>query len=376
MPIKLTVLTFPVLLTALALIIVLSGSISGTTHPQHEDPVRVQADLETEPVPDGGDAADDVAIWIHPADPALSTIIGTNKKGGLAVYDLEGRQIQYLADGRMNNVDLRYNFSLGGQAVTLVTATNRTDDTIAVYKVDPETRQLIDVAARPIDTGVDVYGICMYRSPVTGAMYTFVTSEKGDVQQWALFDRDHLVDGRLVRTLKLSSKAEGCVADDTLAVLYVGEEEVGIWKYGAEPDDGDDRLQVDTTKSGGHLVAQVEGLSLYYAHDGAGYLIASSQGSDEFVLYQRQDENAYVGRFMIIAGQSVDGVSDTDGLEVTNVALNDRFGQGLLVVQDDRNTDPDGNQNFKLVSWSSISDAFKLNVDTSWNPRSVGVDSP
>ena len=68
---------------------------------------------ETEPVPHVGDAADDPAIWPDPRDPARSTIIGTDKDGGLAVYDLSGRELQYLPDGRLNNVDLRSAFPLG-----------------------------------------------------------------------------------------------------------------------------------------------------------------------------------------------------------------------------------------------------------------------
>ena len=59
----------------------------------------VTATVETEPVPHSGDSADDPAIWIHPTDPAQSMIIGTDKHGGLAVYDLAGAQLQYLADG-------------------------------------------------------------------------------------------------------------------------------------------------------------------------------------------------------------------------------------------------------------------------------------
>ena len=66
----------------------------------------VGATVETEPVPSGGDAADDPAIWVHPSDPAESTIIGTDKQGGLVVYDLAGKQLQYLPDGKMDNVDL------------------------------------------------------------------------------------------------------------------------------------------------------------------------------------------------------------------------------------------------------------------------------
>src|SRR5262245_31952618 len=59
----------------------------------------VAATVETDPVPHDGDAADDPAIWVHPTDPAKSVILGTDKRGGLALYDLAGRQIQYLPGG-------------------------------------------------------------------------------------------------------------------------------------------------------------------------------------------------------------------------------------------------------------------------------------
>src|SRR5215204_4006838 len=75
----------------------------------------VSATVETEPVRSGGDAADDPAIWVHPSNPAESTIIGTDKQGGLVVYDLAGKQLQYLSDGKMDNVDLRPGFPLGGE---------------------------------------------------------------------------------------------------------------------------------------------------------------------------------------------------------------------------------------------------------------------
>src|SRR3546814_7702193 len=76
-----------------------------------------RASVETVPVETGGDAADDPAIWIDPADPARSVVIGTQKKSGLYVYGLDGQMIQYLPDGRMNNVDLRDGFRLGGRDV-------------------------------------------------------------------------------------------------------------------------------------------------------------------------------------------------------------------------------------------------------------------
>ena len=45
--------------------------------------VSVFATVETTPVTHPPDAADDMAIWIHPADALLSTIIGTDKPGYL-----------------------------------------------------------------------------------------------------------------------------------------------------------------------------------------------------------------------------------------------------------------------------------------------------
>ena len=67
-----------------------------------EKPLEVSAAVETQPVPHDQDAADDLAVWIHPTEPAQSTIIGTDKQGGLVVYDLAGKQVQYLPDGQMN----------------------------------------------------------------------------------------------------------------------------------------------------------------------------------------------------------------------------------------------------------------------------------
>ena len=87
-------------------------------------PSEVVATVETDPVPDGGDAADDPAIWIHPAHPSQSLIIGTDKLSGLAVYDLDGHEVQFLPDGMLNNVDVRYDFPVGGVLTDIVCAGN------------------------------------------------------------------------------------------------------------------------------------------------------------------------------------------------------------------------------------------------------------
>jgi len=340
--------------------------------------VLVAPSVETPPVPSSGDAADDPAIWIHPTNPASSVVVGTDKKSGLAVYDLAGSQLQFLAVGNINNVDLRFGFPLGGGLVDLATGSNRTNDTISAFSIDPSTGLLTSVAAGSgVATGLTVYGYCMYVSG-TGRFYGFVDSKNGDVEQHELFDdgTGH-VTGSLVRSFAVGSQTEGCVADDETGALYIGEENVGIWRYGAEPGDGTVRTLIDSTGVGGHLTADVEGLAIYYEPGGSGYLIASSQGSDTYTVYERSGANPYVGTFAIVDGIGIDGASDTDGIDVTSAALGAAFPAGLLVVQDGAN--PGANQNFKFVKWDDIALAFSppLRIDTTWHPLpgcSAGTD--
>lgn len=310
----------------------------------------VAATIETEPMPHTGDAADDPAIWINPQDPALSTIIGTDKQGGLAVYDLAGKQLQYLADGLMDNVDLRDGFKLGAQTIALVIAGNRKDNSLAIYQVNPQTRQLENAAARKLTHGIQVYGSCLYRSHKTSKFYYFATSKSGDVEQWELFDSSGKVDAKKVRNFKVGTTVEGCVADDELGHFYVSEEAVGIWKYSAEPDAGAARTQVDKV-GGGNLVADVEGLAIAYGKDGKGYLMVSSQGNYSFVVYRREGNNDFIKKFRIGQG-AIDGAEETDGIDVTMANLGPAFPQGVFIAHDGFNDK--GNQNFKLVPLQTI----------------------
>lgn len=330
--------------------------------------VEVAATVETDAVPSAEDAADDPCVWVHPENPALSIIIGTDKKGGLAVYDLAGRQLQYLPGARPNNVDVRYGFPLGGRQVDLVTAGNRADNTLMVFAVDPESRRLESVADGALKTGIAVYGSCMYRSAVSGKFYVILNSELGEVEQWELFDNGKgAVSARQVRRFEVGSQTEGCVADDERGRLYIGEEGKGIWAYGAEPDAGEGRMAVDTTDADGHLVADVEGLAIYHAADGRGYLIASSQGNSTFAVYRREGDNEYLGSFTIVPGPAIDGVTGTDGIEVTSASLGDAFPEGVFIAQDDANDD--GPQNFKLVPWQAIAEAFTPPLAVDPSPR-------
>lgn len=327
---------------------------------------EVSATVETVPVASSDDAADDPCIWVHPSDPSLSRIIGTDKQAGLAVYALDGSLIQFLPDGKMNNVDVRYGFPLNGSVVDVVTAGNRTTNAIAIYAVDPSDGRLTEIAARKIAVPFDVYGSCMYRGP-DGQYFAAVTSKDGDFEQWELIATNGgKIDARMVRRFDVGGQIEGCVADDALGFFYIAEEAVGIWKYSADPsDNGDSRTKVDETLPTGRLTPDVEGLALIFTGPEAGYLVASSQGSNEFMVYRREVPNEFVAAFRVGTAHGIDEVTGTDGIDATSAPLGDRFPQGLLVVQDDENGDDP--QNFKLVPLEAMK--CVLSTITGRDPR-------
>ena len=338
--------------------------------------VEVAASLETTPMDTPGDSADDPAIWVHPTDASKSLIITTNKKAGLVVYDLQGHEKQFISDGRVNNVDTRYGFPLGDKKVDIVAASNLSYNAISIYAVDPDSGILYNVAARTIISKLDeVYGFCLYRSVSTGVFYAFMNSKNGETEQWELFATpENAIDARLIRSFDVGLQVEGCVADDEHGYLYIGEETFGIWKYFADPEISQERkLVADTTAP--YMSRDIEGLTIYYAADGKGYLLVSIQGLNTYAVYERNGRNEFVGCFSIADGETTDGVNDTDGIGVINLALGENFPFGFFIAQDGRNTENgrDTTQNFKIVPWQLIANAFdeKLMMDNTFDIRKL-----
>ena len=61
------------------------------------------------------------------------------------------------------------------------------------------------------------------------------------------------------------------MADDEHARVYVADEDIGgIDRWGAEPGDPTTPVRIDTTtETGGHVVQDIKGLSMYYGRGGA-----------------------------------------------------------------------------------------------------------
>jgi 3-phytase len=307
---------------------------------------------------------DDMAFWIHPTDGAMSMLIASDRQARkLFVYDNAGRMIQTIAaPGKPGNIDVRYDFPLGNAKTDIVAFNDRGKKEIAVYAIDAATRQISRVDNDAIDTAPANYGFCLYQSK-TGKFYGFVTFEvpgTGKVQQFELADDGAgKVKGTKVRewTFPTTTFGEACVVDDENATLYYADEPNGIYAVGAEPTEPTPGALFTKTGQNG-LTADVEGLTIYSTAGGGGYLIASSQGSDTFKIYDRKSPHAFRGTFTVM------GAVHTDGVEVTNANIGGAFVQGCFVAHGGN----DAASNF-MVKWQDIAGSLGLTVDTSHSPR-------
>src|SRR5262249_41381269 len=192
------------------------------------------------------------------------------------------------------------------------------------------------------------------------------TDRDGAVEQYRLDPRDGntpALGATRVRAFRVGSQAEGIVADRERARLYVGEEKVAIWEDGAEPGDGSARRAVAPV-GGRRRHADIEGLAIYYAPAGKGYLLASSQGSNTINVYDRGGDHAYILTIDPRAG-TIDDIAGSDGLDVTNERSSPQFPRGFLVIQDGENEGP---QNFKIYTWEEVA-GNRLLVDTTSSVR-------
>lgn len=312
--------------------------------------------MQTEPVARLGDAADDPAIWVHPVDASRSRILGTNKKQGLLVYDLQGRQTQLLEAGRLNNVDLRQDLRFGAERFDLALATQRDENAMVLFTIDAQ-GVLAEAARLPTGLG-DIYGTCVLRN-AEGGLDAFVNDKDGRYEHYRITRSSGRFNAQLMRSFKLASQPEGCVADERSGLLFVGEEKRGLWVTSARADRPATLKMV--LPVGDMLHADVEGMGLYHGKDRS-YLVVSSQGNDSYVVLDAAAPFKLRGAFRIgidpVLG--IDGASETDGLEVSSANLGGAYARGMLVVQDGFKRLPDGPQNFKAVAWDDIARALKL----------------
>ncbi|MEV6318390.1 phytase [Streptomyces sp. NPDC051776] len=338
--------------------------------------------------------------------------------------------------GRFNNVDIVYGVELDGHRTDLALVSDRGRDRVRAYAIDPRAvragraplRDVTAVGVAPVfsrdEEDVDeqrtAYGLAAYTHD--GDAYV-VVSRRSETRLKLLklkdagggkvgYATEDSVDLPASFTLPGGKRwepcadpgdhaqVEGMAVDLEEGVLYAAQEDVGLWRVDLGGEEFDrpeliDRVReygvpwtYDSAKEecvidmahdpghgGKHLRADAEGVTVYHAGDGEGYVLASSQGDNTFAVYGRDGRNPYLGSFEIGQGPATDGVQHSDGSTVINVPLGPGYPKGLLVTHDGEAEPADGDRettNFKFVKWDAVASAFPddLTVDPdSFDPR-------
>lgn len=303
---------------------------------------------------------DDPAIWINPADPAKSLIIGTDKDqdGGLYVFDLQGKiQRDKSVTGlkRPDNVDIEYGLTLAGKPTDIAVTTERFTHKLRIYSL-PDMKPVDNggIAVFVGETGEnvrDLMGIALYKNK-TGKIYAIVGRKSGPVDGTYLWqylledDGKGQVKASLVRKFGKYSglkEIEAIAVDDQLGYVYYSDEGKGVRKYHADPEKGNEELALFATTG---FTEDHEGISIYQLTDSTGYILVSDQGANSFQVFPREgapdkpNEHSLLRKITVKANHS-------DGSDVTSVPLNGDFTQGLFVAMSDDKT-------FHLYRWQDI----------------------
>lgn len=285
---------------------------------------------------------DDPAIWINPANPAKSLIVGTDKDsdGALYVYDLDGKIVNRVGDlKRPNNVDIAYGLVLGGKPTDIAVTTERESQRLRIFAL-PGMRCVDrgDLIVFNGDTHRAPMGIALYRRPRDGAMFAFVGGKSGPavgyIGQYRLTDdgTGH-VKMTLVRQFGAYSgkkEIEAIAVDAELGYVYYSDETFGVRKYAADPDAPAANKELALFATSG-FASDHEGISIYKLDDGTGYILVSDQQANRFWVFPREGAPGQPHRYEVIKKIDVSAI-ESDGSEVTSVALGPRFPHGVFVA--------------------------------------------
>ncbi|HKE76221.1 MAG TPA: phytase [Acidimicrobiales bacterium] len=329
-------------------------------------------------------------------------------------------------DGRYNNVDIAYGLRLGRQTVDVAMVSDRFNDQLRFWAIDPAgagaATPLTEVTApeqaflfnrdrAAVEDEHTAYGLAVYQ-PRPGTAIAVVTQEgttaiatarieaqgaafgyhaTGRIDMPAAFP---LPDGTTWVPCEdpgVRPQLEGTAVDQRNGALYAAQEDVGVWRiqlplgsrrpvlvdrvadfgiHDVFDPESEECVPVDEHDAGfggPNLVADAEGVDVYYGHGATGYVIVSSQGDDRYAVYSTTGTNRSLGTFLV-QGVGVDDVNGSDGLAVTNRPVG-RYRHGLLVSHDEPETGPGVDEdrdptNFSLVGWGEVADALHLQVST------------
>lgn len=332
------------------LIFVGLASCSDKLAPVRSDAIRPAVTTEKTP-----HDTDDPAIWINPSDPSKSLIVGTDKDtdGGLYLYSLGGKIIKKsIPLMRPNNVDVAYGLMVNGRKMDIAVTTERESNKIRIFslpELDP-----IDGGGIEVFTGEalrDPVGVALYTRPSDKKIFAIVGRKTGPsgsyLWQYELSGITGKVTGTVVRKFgQFSGKKEieAIVVDNELGYIYCCDENVGIRKYIADPDAGNDsELALFGQKD---FKEDHEGIAIYKIGQGKGFLLVSNQQANTFMVYAREGSNGNPHQHTLLAEIPVSTI-ECDGADATSLNLGGAFKNGFLVAMSNGMV-------FHLYDWNDI----------------------
>ena len=337
---------------------VLFSSCKNTRLGEASEIKKIKPVVVTEPVPYD---TDDPAIWINAAHPEQSLVVGTDKdeNGGLYVFDLQGKILKdktVTGIRRPNNVDISYGLLLGDSAVDIAVVTERLTHKLRIFSLPdlkPVDNNGIEVFEGEQQPGFrDLMGIALYKNPNTKKTYAMVGRKTGPTQggyiwQYLLEDNGHAqVKATLIRKFGSYSgkkEIESIAVDNELGYVYYSDEGVGVRKYYADPEKGNEELALFAITN---FAQDHEGISIYKINDGTGYILVSDQQANQFHIFTREGSQGNPHNHQLVKTIDVSTL-ESDGSEVTSVALNKEFSSGLFVAMS-------ADKTFQFYRWQDI----------------------
>ena len=302
------------------------------------------------------DDADDPAIWINRVNPRRSLIVGTNKvaapDGALYVFDLDGtvRQIVKPLD-RPNNVDVEYGLATPAGPIDIAVVTERFQGRLRVYRIGETGLVPIDgggirVLEGQLGPAAMPMGISLYRRPRDGSLFAIVAPKIGDTTNYLwqyrlTFDTAAgVVRGTMVRrfgNFSGTGEIEAVAVDDELGYVYYADEEFGLRKWLADPDQPEANRELAVFGKN-KFSGQREGIAILGNSDGTGFIICNDQlpGRSVLHVFRREGQPGRPHDHDPAVAAIATGADNTDGIDASLMALGPRFPGGLLAMMNSR----------------------------------------
>jgi 3-phytase len=201
-------------------------------------------------------------------------------------------------------------------------------------------------------------GLALYTRPSDRAFFAIVSRKMGPsgayLWQYLLEDDgDGNVKAAKVREFGSfggvdefgDGEIEAVAVDNELGYVYYSDERTGIRKYLADPDAPNANVELALFGTDG-FTEDREGISIYKVNDGTGYILVSDQSANKFHIFPREGEPNDPHQHPELKVVRV-ATNNSDGSDVTNVPVDDRFPSGLFVAMSDDRT-------FQYYSWDDI----------------------